>query len=275
MKSRVLLGALGLLVAAGCTKDDKSLEAHLSSIDSNLKEIRGDLAELKKGGGARGAAGAARPGARPPRPPGPDPQAIYAVSIDGAGQRGPSDAKITMVKGFDFACPFCLRSRDTEMQLLKDYGKDLRVVYKNIIIHPGSATIPAHAACAANLQGKFPEMEDLIWEKGFKNGRNLSKDNMLALGKELGLNMDKFQKDMDGPCVKIVQQDMSDMQKVGARGTPAFFINGRFLSGARPIDQFKAIIDEELKKANDRIAKGASQASYYQDWVMAKGKKTL
>ncbi len=276
MKSKALLGLIGLLMAAmaaGCTKDDKSLEAHLSSIDTQLKDIKGDLAELKKAGPARGAA--ARGAARPARPPGPDPQAVYAVPIDGAGERGPSDAKVTMVKGFDFACPFCLRSRDTEKQLLEQYGKDLRVVYKNIIIHPGSATVPAHAACAANMQGKFPQMEDLIWDKGFKNGRNLSKDNMLSLARELGLNMDKFQKDMDGPCVKIVQQDMSDMQKVGARGTPAFFINGRFLSGARPIDQFKTIIDEELKKANDRIAKGASQASYYKDWVLAKGKKTL
>lgn len=273
MKSTALLGVLGLLLAAGCTKDDKSLESHLASIDSQLESLRGDMAELKKAGMVRGAA--ARGAARPPRPRGPDPQAVYAVPIDGAGQRGPSNAKVTMVKGFDFACPYCLRSRDTEKQLLEHYGNDLRVVYKNIIIHPGSATIPAHAACAANLQGKFPEMEDLIWDKGYKNGRNLSKENMLALARELGLDMTRFAKDMDGRCVTIVQQDMSDMTKVGARSTPAFFINGRYLSGARPIDQFEAIIDQELKKANDRLGKGAAQASYYRDWVLAKGKKTL
>jgi predicted DsbA family dithiol-disulfide isomerase len=118
-------------------------------------------------------------------------------------------------------------------------------------------------------------MYDLIWEKGFNAGRNLSQENMEKLAGEVGLNMGKFKADMEGDCKKIVEQEQAEMRAVGARGTPAFFINGRFLSGAQPIENFKAIIDDELKKANDRIAKGTPVANYYEEWVLKKGKKTL
>lgn len=160
---------------------------------------------------------------------------------------------------------------------MKDYGDDVRVVYKNFVVHPQHATIPALAACAASKQGKFAQMEHLIWEKGFKAGRNLSKENMTKIATEVGLNMEQFGKDMDGQdCAKRVRQDQSEVSRVGTSGTPAFYINGRFLSGARPIDQFKTLIDEELKKANDRISKGeATVANYYQKFVVEKGKKKL
>ena len=158
---------------------------------------------------------------------------------------------------------------------MKDYGDDIKIVYKHFLVHPQAATIPAQASCAANKQGKFPEMEKLIWEKGFNAGRDLSQDNMDRLAGELGLNMAKFKADSQGECAKIVQQDMNDLRQVGTRGTPAFYINGRFLSGAQPIQSFKTIIDEELKKANDAIAKGAKVQTYYEEHVLKKGSKAL
>jgi hypothetical protein len=152
----------------------------------------------------------------------------------------------------------------------------VKIVFKHFLVHPQQGTIPAYAACAADQQGKFKPMYDLIWEKGFSAGRNLSRENMETLAKEAGLNMNKFKADMDGPCKQIVEQDQADVAKVGTSGTPAFYINGRFLSGAQPIDQFKTIIDEELKKANDRIAKGeASVATYYDEFVLKRGAKEL
>jgi predicted DsbA family dithiol-disulfide isomerase len=160
---------------------------------------------------------------------------------------------------------------------MKDYGNDIKVVYKHFVVHPQHATIPAQAACAAALQNKFAEMEHLIWQKGFNAGRNLSKENMVTLAKEAGLNMDQFTKDMDGPdCAKRVRQDQAELSVVGTSGTPAFYINGRFLSGARPIEQFKEVIDEELKKASERISKGeATVENYYDKFVVEKGKKGL
>lgn len=118
-------------------------------------------------------------------------------------------------------------------------------------------------------------MYDLIWTKGFDAGRNLGRENMDKLAKEAGLDMTKYKADMEGYCKTFIRKDQADLAKVGARGTPAFFINGRFLSGARPVGQFKAIVDQELKKANDRIAKGTKVQDYYNEWVVKKGKKSL
>ncbi len=160
--------------------------------------------------------------------------------------------------------------------MAKAYPKDLKIVYKHFVVHPQQATIPALAACAADKQGKFHQMYEAIWEKGFNAGRNLSQENMDKLAQEVGLNVQKYKADMDGDCKNTIRQDQQQLASVGVGGTPAFFVNGRFLSGARPPEQFKALIDEELKKANERDGKeGTTAANYYQKWVMEKGKKSL
>ena len=161
---------------------------------------------------------------------------------------------------------------------MKDYKGDIKIVYKHFVVHPSTATIPALAACAAHKQGKFAPMEKLIWEKGYgqRAQGGLSADNMKKIAKEAGLNMGQYDKDVAGACKADIQKDQAHLRAVGVSGTPAFFINGRFLSGARPVDQFKAIIDEELKKANSRIGDGGATAeNYYNKWVLAKGKKKL
>ncbi len=169
-----------------------------------------------------------------------------------------------------------MRVGPTLEQLLKDYEGDIKIVYKHYVVHPQTATTPALAACAAHKQGKFVQMEKDIWEKGFKQNRNLSADNMEKIAKGIGLDMNKFKADMNGAeCKKTVQTDQAQLAAVGARGTPAFFINGRFLSGAQPVDRFKVIIDEELKKANANIKKGAKVETYYNEFVLKKGLKKI
>jgi protein-disulfide isomerase len=264
------------VVLPACQKDDQSIEKALASIDKRLDTIEGKLADgvpTRAGAAAAGAAPARAPQARPP---GPDPTAVYAVPVDSAPSVGPADAKITIVKAFEFACPFCTRVRPTLDQLMADYKGEVRIVYKHLLIHPGVAATPAYASCAAHMQGKFKPMYDLIWSKGFEANRNLSRDKMVALADELKLDMRKFEADMDGEaCKQRVAQDQQELQRVGARGTPAFFINGRYLSGAQPIENFKAIVDDELAKTNARVGKGASPATYYRDWVLQKGKKVI
>jgi protein-disulfide isomerase len=158
-------------------------------------------------------------------------------------------------------------------------------VYKHFVVHPQVATAPARAACAAHKQGKFHEMYETIWEKGFnayreerdpqKRASHLGEENMQSLASEIGLNIDKYKEDLK-TCARDVARDEADMRKVGISGTPGFFINGRYLRGAQPLPRFKALVDEELKKANDRIQKGeANAADYYNKFVLAKGKKTL
>jgi protein-disulfide isomerase len=159
---------------------------------------------------------------------------------------------------------------------MKDYPKDLKVVYRHFLIHPQVATLPAQAACAAQKQGKFEPMYHLLFEKGYNAGRNFSQENIDKLAGEVGLKMDKFKSDMTGDCATQIQQDMQLMQQFGVGGTPAFFINGRFLSGGGPPERFKPLIEEELKKANERIGQeGTTLANYYDKWVLEKGKKTM
>jgi protein-disulfide isomerase len=105
----------------------------------------------------------------------------------------------------------------------------------------------AHAAAeAARMQGKFWEMHDLI----FKNQRDLSPATFEKYAQELGLDMAEYKKDLVSKELKDrIAADTSQARQLGATGTPAFFINGRFLSGAQPISSFQRLIDEALKKS--------------------------
>jgi protein-disulfide isomerase len=159
----------------------------------------------------------------------------------------------------------------------------LRIVKKNLVVHPSTAMSGALAFCAASKQGKAFEMDDLVWENSFK-ARKFEQDKcwesdagcplLIGLAQQLKLDVNKFKADMKA-CTTTVQNDIRELQKFGVGATPSFFINGRFMSGAMPIENFVTIIDEELKKANERIQQGTPAAQYYQQWVMDKGLKAL
>lgn len=126
------------------------------------------------------------------------------------------------------------------------------------------AQAAAEASEAAGKQGKFWEMHDKI----FENAKELTDENFAKWAGELGLDLEQFKKDMTDPEVK---KKIADQQKLGtslgARGTPAFFVNGRYLSGAQPTAAFKAIIDEEMKKADALLAKGISRDKVYEETI--------
>lgn len=106
----------------------------------------------------------------------------------------------------------------------------------------------ARAAEAAHRQGKFWEMHDIIFEK--TNWRQASDETYVEYAREIGLDVEQFKKDFESEDVKkAVQADAREAARLGVTGTPGFFINGRFLSGAQPFESFKRIIDEELKAA--------------------------
>jgi len=277
MKKLVLISAMFALAA--CQQDNKNLEKKID-----------DLTALVKAQGGRGA-GAAQP-QRPQRPE-PDKAKTYSMPIEGDPFDGPADAKVTIVKAYDYACPYCEKVRETMDQLRQKYGNDLRVVYKQFVVHPQVATAGALAFCAAAKQGKGTQMDALLWDKGFK-AHNYDKDAtaeggaapqkcwesaagcpvVLGFAKELGLNENQFKTDMKD-CQQLTQKDMRDLQQLGVGATPSFFINGRFMSGAMPMENFTALVDEELKKANEKIQAGTPAANYYNEWVVNKGLKTL
>jgi protein-disulfide isomerase len=260
-----LAAALAIPLAVACQRDDRAVAERLDSIDKHLQELTKAVASGARGGG---------PGARAERPR-PKPDTTYSIPVEDSPARGPKDALVTVVEGFDFACPYCEQSRDTVEQLLESYPKDVRVVYKNFVVHTATATTPALAACAAHKQGKYAEMNKLIWDKGYKANRNLSDENMATLAQEVGLDGDRFKKDMASPdCKKEISEDQQQLAKVGVSGTPAFYVNGRWVQN-RSLDKFKQLVDEELNKAKERVAQGTKPADYYKQWVVEKGSKTL
>ena len=209
-----------------------------------------------------------------------DPAKVWSIAIDNDPVIGPADAKVTLIETMDYACPFCEKLRETFAELRKKYGKDLRIVYKPFIVHPAVATLPAMAACAATRQGKFVELNELLWDKMFKE-RQFETDAgcrtaaggcpiLDGFATQAKLDLPRFQQDMLA-CKVVVEGESRALQRLGAAAIPTSFVNGRVLTGAMPIDRFEALIDDELKLANQRIRHGAPQATYYADWVVAKG----
>ena len=263
---------------AGCAQDNKSLETRLAAIEKSQEEIKAML-KANPGAGRGGAPGAGQP-QRPPRPTA-DPAKTYSVPVEGSPFEGPADALVTIVKGYEYACPFCDKVRPTLDELKKKYGKDVRVVSKQFVVHPQVATGTALAACAAHRQGKFQQMDEALWVQVFR-ARKFDKDKcwndgacetMDAIAKEIGLNVDKFRADMKGDCMPTIQREQKELSQVGLGATPGFFINGRFLSGAQPVEAFSALIDEELGKAKQRVAQGTPASAYYKTWVVEKGEQ--
>jgi protein-disulfide isomerase len=119
----------------------------------------------------------------------------------------------------------------------------------------------AEAAMAANAQGKFWQMHD----KMFANQQALDRPSLDKYAQEIGLNMAKYKAAMDQHLYKQqIDDDSKTGSANGANGTPAFFINGQFLSGAQPFDAFKKVIDAELQKADALIKKGTPMDKLYE-----------
>ena len=289
MNKLTTLAIITALSTAACQQDTKALEHKIDDLAKTQTAMMEMMKSGKFGGGAAGAAAQQQP-----RRPEPDKAKTYAVAIDGDAFEGPATAKVTVVKAYDYACPYCEKVRPTMDELRKKYGDDIRIVYKQLVVHPQIATASALAACAADKQGKFKEVDNLLWDKGFK-GRQFDKDvpaaeaggqptkcwdspagcpNVVGFAQEVGLNVDKFKADMKG-CQQLIQKDARELQALGVGATPSFFINGRFISGAMPLENFLPLVDEELKKASEKIQKGVSAAEYYNQEIVGKGQKTL
>ncbi len=202
----------------------------------------------------------------------PDPAARYFVDVSDAHIRGTSEAKITIVIFSDFQCPFCARVQDTLRQIEKRYDTDVRLVAKHNPLALHKEALPAAiAAEAAGRQGKFFEMADLL----YAHPRELTRENFLKWAKDLGLDVARFEKDLEDEALgRLVEDHQKQAQALGARGTPAFFINGRFLSGAQPLASFQALIDEELEEANRLVATGTPRDAVYET-LMRSAKREL
>ena len=167
---------------------------------------------------------------------------VYKIDVGASPTRGPANAPLTIVMFKDFQCPFCARSAATVEAIEAQHKGRLRVVFKNqpLPFHK-NAEFAAIAALAAHRQGKFWEMYKVLLE----NYRALDRPSIEGYARGMGLDMKKFMTDLDDPKLsEQVQQDKELAARVGARGTPTFFINGRKLVGAQPAEKFNELIKE-------------------------------
>jgi len=177
------------------------------------------------------------------------PPPIYRaeVSTNDAPSKGAGNAPVKIVKFEDFECPFCKTVQPTLSELLKKYDGKVRLVHKDLpleAIHP-QATLAAEAARCAGDQGKFWQYHDTLYAKAPK----LGSADLKVYAKEIGLDTASFDQCLEsGKHKNIVQKDLAEGAKLGLTGTPSFFINGREISGAQPLEAFAAIIEEELAR---------------------------
>ncbi|MBW2426310.1 MAG: DsbA family protein [Deltaproteobacteria bacterium] len=161
--------------------------------------------------------------------------------------RGPAEAPVTVMVFSDYQCPYCIRSEPVLAELRARYPVQVRVIHRHFpldSIHP-QARPAAEAAMCADEQGRFWDYHDAIFAR---RGR-LAEDSFVEIAGELELDLDAF-----GACreegrhAAFVQADLEAGRAAGVTGTPAFFINGIPMKGARDADQLAAVVDAELTR---------------------------
>src|SRR5215471_13303680 len=168
------------------------------------------------------------------------------IPTQGAPAMGPASARITLVEFSDFQCPYCGKASTQIAAILKAYPNDVKLIFKQFPLdtHP-QAQISAQASLAAHNQGKFWQLHDLM----FANRTKLSPGAIHFWAQSIGLDMKKFDADLQSPTVKkAVSKDLEDGEKAGVEGTPTIYIDGQRYNGDLDLAKIKPVIDGELKK---------------------------
>lgn len=179
---------------------------------------------------------------------------------------GDRTAPVTIVLFSDFECPFCTRVETTLEQVKQTYGKEkVRIVWKNqpLAFHKNAKPAAEAAQGVLEMAGI-----DAFWkfhELAFKNQRQLTTPNFIKWAEDVGVtDIDKFKQGLEqNTWAGKVDEDIALAKKLGVSGTPHSIINGISLSGAQPFDKFKAVIDEQLEKAEAAIAAGTKPDQVY------------
>jgi protein-disulfide isomerase len=168
------------------------------------------------------------------------------IPVSGAPVTGPANAPLTIVEFSDFQCPYCAAAVPQIRAILQAYPAQIKLIFKQFPLeeHP-QADLAATAAVAAQKQGKFWPMHDAL----FAHSDNLSRKSILSYAKDIGLDVDKLENDMDTTEVReTVERDVEDGNDADVMGTPTIFIDGQRYNGAITFESLKPILDEELKR---------------------------
>jgi len=197
-----------------------------------------------------GVSGAAPLFTNPANPPAPgggaEPVQVQAVGTRPnvgslPGRYGNPHARVQLVVFNDFECPFCGKLEPTFEQLHQRYGSNLEIYFRDYPLTVHTHARGAHlAARCAHDQGRFWSMHDTL----FANRRALTTDDLLRYAAQLGLDGASFDR-----CLRQehhaaqLELDMADAKAAGVTGTPATFVNGALVSGARPVESFIEAIE--------------------------------
>jgi protein-disulfide isomerase len=206
-----------------------------------------------------------------------DTKTVFKVPVGQSPMRGPQAAPVTIVEFSDFQCPFCKRAQATLNELRQKYGDKIRIVWKDepLPFHPRAepAAQVAREAQAQRGDAAFWSAHDALFEAQPK----LEDDDLEAVAKKLGMNVAKVKDAIKTHRHKrTIDGDTDLAEDLDAAGTPHFFINGRRLVGAQPIEKFTPIIDEELRHAEELKGRGVAAAKLYDEMIKdGKGPKPL
>jgi len=168
------------------------------------------------------------------------------VAYDPARMRGNPKAPVMIVEFSDYQCPYCHQVEPTVKELLTKYGDKVSLSYRDFpltAIH-SQALISAEASRCALEQGKFWEYHDQLFTSS-----KLEKDDLIGYARNLKLDDKQFESCLTSEKYKAdIDKDAQEGRKAGVNGTPGFFINGVFLSGAQGQDAFTRVIDDELSR---------------------------
>jgi diadenylate cyclase len=169
--------------------------------------------------------------------------------------RGPKDAPVTLLKYGDYECPYCGQAHPMLKELQERAGERVRFVFRHFpldSVHP-SARRAAQAAEAAAAQGRFWEMHDLLYE----NQGELGEDDLLRYATELGLDLQRFEKDLanDHHAWRI-EEDRLSGGHAGVKGTPTFFVNGVRYTGPIDLDGLLATVEEAANSSGASLSEG-------------------
>jgi protein-disulfide isomerase len=180
------------------------------------------------------------------------------VASAGHPWSGGAAAAVTVVEFSDFQCPYCRSAETPVKQLTAKYGDKIKLVYIDFPLgfHEHAMDAARAAQCAAG-QDKFWQFHDAL----FADQSKLAPADLKATAAKLGLDSKKFDACYDHQAPDgAIRSEQAQGQSLGVTGTPTFFINGRQLVGAQPVDKFSAIVDQELAAAKAPPTQQANKA---------------
>jgi protein-disulfide isomerase len=189
---------------------------------------------------------------------------LYHVDIDGLPTRGDPSALVTIVAFTDYQCPYCGRADASLAQVRAELGPSVRLAFAELPLPSHDRARPAAlAALAAAQQGAYETMRTRLFASPLDDAA------LRAAAADLGLDMARFDADLGGAATVALARSTALAEHLGVRGTPTFFVNGRRVAGAQPVEILRSVVTERLAAAQALVASGVRAEDVYARTVAA------